>query len=119
MWTRLQHRRGSARGRGSLSSPAFSTSRARRRGCGSSPARRDRTRGRSCGSPTPTGLWVTAIAANSVDEQLSDLDCRRRARTEDRVRCAKDSGLRNLPLHALNQNHIWCAVVVLTAEFTA
>ncbi len=69
----------------------------------------------------PDGLRVTAFATNSVRGQLPDLERRhrRRARAEDRIRCAKDSGLRNLPLHTLNQNHIWCAVVVLAAEITA
>jgi hypothetical protein len=29
------------------------------------------------------------------------------------------TGLRNLPLHSLHQNHIWCAIVTLAAEITA
>jgi hypothetical protein len=67
------------------------------------------------------GLRVTAFATNSVRGQLPDLELRhrRRARAEDRIRCAKDTGLRNLPLHGLDQNRIWCAIVTLAAEITA
>ena len=67
------------------------------------------------------GLRVTAFVTNTTRGQLPDpeLRHRRRARAEDRIRCAKDTGLRNLPLHSLDQNRIWCAVVVLAAEVTA
>jgi hypothetical protein len=41
---------------------------------------------------------------------------RRRARAEDRIRAAKDTGLRNLPLHDFTQNQIWCAIVTLACE---
>ena len=44
---------------------------------------------------------------------------RRRARAEDRIRCAKDSGLANLPLHDLNQNRVWCTIVALACEITS
>ncbi len=67
------------------------------------------------------GLRVTAFATNSVRGQLPDLELRhrRRARAEERIRCAKDTGLRNLPLHGLDANRIWCAIVILAAELTA
>ena len=47
--------------------------------------------------------------------QLADLELRhrRRARCEDRIRSAKDTGLRNLPLHGFDQNQIWCEIVAL------
>ena len=32
-------------------------------------------------------------------------------RVEDRIRAAKDTGLRNLPFHDFDQNRIWLAVV--------
>jgi hypothetical protein len=53
--------------------------------------------------------------------QLADLELRhrRRARAEDRIRCAKDTGLANLPLHDFAQNEIWCAIVTLAADLTA
>jgi hypothetical protein len=71
------------------------------------------------------GLRVTAFATNTAPggpgRQLADLELRhrRRARAEDRIRCAKDTGLTNLPLHDLDQNRIWCALVALACEITA
>jgi DDE family transposase len=67
------------------------------------------------------GLRVTAFATNTTRGQLAALELRhrRRARAEDRIRCAKDTGLTNLPLHDFNQNQIWCAIVALACELTA
>lgn len=71
------------------------------------------------------GHRLTAFATNTPPggpgRQLADLELRhrRRARAEDRIRCAKDTGLRNLPLHELDQNRIWCAVIALACELTA
>ena len=69
----------------------------------------------------PDGMRVTALATNTARGQLADLELRhrRRARCEDRIRCAKDTGLTNLPLHDFAQNQIWCAIVVLACEITA
>ena len=73
----------------------------------------------------PDGLRYTAFATNTrpggPGRQLADLELRhrRRARAEDRIRAAKDTGLTNLPLHELDQNRIWCAVVALACEITA
>jgi len=66
------------------------------------------------------GLRVTAFATNTARGQLADLELRhrRRARCEDRIRNAKDTGLRNLPLHDMDQNRIWCALVALACELT-
>jgi Transposase DDE domain group 1 len=36
-----------------------------------------------------------------------------------RIRCAKDTGLRNLPLHGYAQNQIWCEIVALACELLA
>ena len=46
------------------------------------------------------GHRFTAFATDAKKGQLADLELlhRRRARCEDRIRCAKDTGLRNLPL---------------------
>ena len=46
------------------------------------------------------GHRVTAFATNTARGQLADLELRhrRRARCEDRIRTAKDTGLTNLPL---------------------
>ncbi len=67
------------------------------------------------------GLRVTAFATNTARGQLADLELRhrRRARCEDRIRNAKDTGLTNLPLHDMDQNRIWCALVSLACELTA
>ena len=55
------------------------------------------------------GHRVTAFATDARTGQLADLELRhrRRARCEDRIRCAKDTGLRGLPLHGFDQNQIW------------
>ncbi len=67
------------------------------------------------------GMRLTAFATNTARGQLADLELRhrRRARCEDRIRCAKDTGLANLPLHDTDQNRIWCAIVSLACELTA
>jgi len=67
------------------------------------------------------GNRVTAFATNTTSGQLADLELRhrRRARCEDRIRIAKDTGLRNLPLHDFDQNRIWLAIVALAVELTA
>ena len=67
------------------------------------------------------GHRITAFATNTSRGQLADLELRhrRRARCEDRIRIAKDSGLTNLPLHDFTQNQIWCAIVALACELTA
>jgi hypothetical protein len=67
------------------------------------------------------GMRITAFVTNSRRGQLADLELRhrRRARAEDRIRCAKDTGLANLPLHDFAQNQIWCALVALAADLVA
>lgn len=59
------------------------------------------------------GLRLTAFVTNSRRGQLADLELRhrRRARCEDRIRQAKDTGLENLPLHGFDANRIWCLIV--------
>src|SRR6266566_4636584 len=54
------------------------------------------------------GHRFTCFATDAKHGQLADLELRhrRRARCEDRIRCAKDTGLRNLPLHGFTQNQI-------------
>ena len=67
------------------------------------------------------GMRITALVTNTTRGQLADLELRhrRRARAEDRIRCAKDTGLTNLPLHDFAQNQIWCALVTLAADLLA
>ena len=67
------------------------------------------------------GYRLTAFATNTSHGQLADLELRhrRRARCEDRIRNAKDTGLTNLPLHGFGQNRIWCQLVAIAAELLA
>jgi hypothetical protein len=71
------------------------------------------------------GHRITAFATNTAPggpgTALPDLELRhrRRARAEDRIRTAKDTGLTNLPLHDFAGNQIWCALVALAVEITA
>jgi len=64
---------------------------------------------------------LTAFVTNTRGGQLADLELRhrRRARCEDRIRVAKDTGMSNLPLHGFAQNQIWLAIVALAMELTA
>jgi hypothetical protein len=67
------------------------------------------------------GHRFTAFATSTQGGQLAGLELRhrRRARCEDRIRCAKDTGLRNLPLHGFAQNQVWCEIVALACELLA
>ena len=67
------------------------------------------------------GHRFTAFATGTKGGQLADLELRhrRRARCEDRIRCAKDTGLRNLPLQGFAQNQIWCEIVAMACELMA
>jgi hypothetical protein len=67
------------------------------------------------------GHRFTCFATDATKGQLADLELRhrRRARCEDRIRCAKDTGLRNLPLKGFAQNQVWCEIVALACELIA
>ena len=67
------------------------------------------------------GHRFTAFATSTRTGQLPDLELRhrRRARCEDRIRNAKDTGLRNLPLHGYEQNQVWCEIVAMACELLA
>jgi hypothetical protein len=67
------------------------------------------------------GHRFTCFATSTKGGQLADLELRhrRRARCEDRIRCAKDTGLRNLPLKGFAQNQIWTEIVALACELLA
>jgi len=67
------------------------------------------------------GHRFTAFATDAKRGQLADLELRhrQRARCEDRIRCAKDTGLRNLPLKGFAQNQVWCEIVALACELLA
>lgn len=71
------------------------------------------------------GHRITAFATNtkttSPETRLAALELRhrRRARCEDRIRIAKDTGLTNLPLYGFDANQIWCAIIALAVDLTA
>jgi len=64
------------------------------------------------------GRRIVCFSTNTAGGQLADLELRhrRRARVEDRIRCAKDTGLTNLPLHDTASNKIWLAIVLLACD---
>jgi hypothetical protein len=67
------------------------------------------------------GHRFTCFATSTKTGQLAGLELRhrRRARCEDRIRAAKDTGLRNLPLQGFDQNQIWCELVAMACELLA
>lgn len=67
------------------------------------------------------GWRLTAFATNTARGQHADLELRhrRRARCEDRIRIAKNTGLENFPLHSFGQNQIWLALVELVTDLVA
>lgn len=67
------------------------------------------------------GLRLTCFATNTPSGQLADLELRhrRRARCEDRIRNARDTGLRNLPLHDTAQNRLWLEIVQIALDLLA
>jgi hypothetical protein len=67
------------------------------------------------------GHRFTAFATDARKGQLADLELRhrQRARCEDRIRNAKDTGLRNLPLKDFAQNQAWCEIVALACDLLA
>ncbi|GAA4920897.1 hypothetical protein HNR25_003795 [Streptomonospora salina] len=67
------------------------------------------------------GNRITCFATNTPTGQLADLELRHRsrARCEDRIRAAKDTGLANLPLHGFAANRIWLELVLLALDLVA
>jgi hypothetical protein len=67
------------------------------------------------------GLRVTGLLTNTAGGQLAELELRHRrhARVEDRIRCAKDTGLRNLPFHDTTQNQVWLEICALAQDLIA
>ncbi|MFD9073299.1 IS1380 family transposase [Streptomyces lasiicapitis] len=67
------------------------------------------------------GLRLTCFATNTIGTPIVQLELRhrRRARAEDRIRNARATGLRNLPLHDTAQNRIWLEIVQLALDLLA
>ncbi|MET8728264.1 IS1380 family transposase, partial [Streptomyces parvus] len=67
------------------------------------------------------GLRLTAFATNTTGIPIAALELRhrQRARAEDRIRNARATGLRNLPLHDTAQNQIWLEIVQIALDLLA
>jgi Transposase DDE domain group 1 len=67
------------------------------------------------------GLRLTAFATNTRNTPIAALELRhrQRARAEDRIRAARATGLRNLPLHDAAQNQIWLEIVQIALDLLA
>ncbi|MFB7669370.1 IS1380 family transposase [Kitasatospora sp. NPDC056138] len=67
------------------------------------------------------GMRITCFATSTTGTAIAALELRhrQRARAEDRIRAARDTGLRNLPLHDAAQNQIWLEVVQLALDLLA
>jgi hypothetical protein len=67
------------------------------------------------------GYRLTGFATNTPVGQLPDLELRHRlrARCEDRIRNAKDTGPRNLPPQGFGQNQVWRQLVALAMDLFA
>ncbi|MFF3604008.1 IS1380 family transposase [Streptomyces sp. NPDC002463] len=67
------------------------------------------------------GMRITCFATNTKNTPIARLELRhrQRARAEDRIRTARDTGLRNLPLHQTAQNRIWLEIVQIALDLLA
>jgi hypothetical protein len=67
------------------------------------------------------GWRYTAFATDTTFGQLAHLDARHRAhaRVEDRIRCAKDTGLNHFPSRSFPINSAWLTVVMLAVDLIA
>lgn len=67
------------------------------------------------------GWRITVFATNVAGGRLAEheLTHRLRARAEDRIRCLKDTGLRNLPLRDFAANQIWLELAALASDLLA
>lgn len=64
---------------------------------------------------------MTCFATNTKNVPIAALELRhrQRARAEDRIRAARATGLRNLPLHDMAQNQIWLEIVQIALDLLA
>ncbi|MFJ5035044.1 IS1380 family transposase [Streptomyces sp. NPDC088560] len=67
------------------------------------------------------GMRLTCFATNTTHTPIAALELRhrQRARAEDRIRAARATGLRNLPLHDMAQNQIWLEIVQIALDLLA
>ncbi|WP_319462494.1 IS1380 family transposase [Micromonospora sp. RTP1Z1] len=67
------------------------------------------------------GWRYTAFVTNTTIGALQWLEARHRAhaRVEDRIRCAKDTGLRRLPSREFAINQAWCTLAAIAIDLIA
>lgn len=69
----------------------------------------------------PDGWRYQVFLTDSIDNDLPYLEARHRghARVEDRIRCGKDTGLRNLPFFEFANNAVWLELVAMAQDLLA
>jgi hypothetical protein len=69
----------------------------------------------------PDGWRYQVFICDSADPDISYLEARHRghARVEDRIRCAKDTGLRRLPFPEFENNACWMELVLMAQDLLA
>jgi hypothetical protein len=69
----------------------------------------------------PDGWRHQVFITNSTDTDITYLEARHRghARIEDRIRCAKDTGLRNLPFGDFANNACWVELICMAQDLIA
>lgn len=67
------------------------------------------------------GYRFQVFITDQPDADIACLEARHRAhaRVEDRIRCAKDTGLRNLPFHDFAADAAWLQLVLMTIDLLA
>ncbi|WP_460530493.1 transposase, partial [Flindersiella endophytica] len=69
------------------------------------------------------GWRITCFATNTQGPGWTaaalEVRHRQRARCEDRIRTAKDTGMRNLPFHGYAHNQLWLEIVALATDLLA
>ncbi len=66
-------------------------------------------------------MRITCFATNTAGRPIAELELRHRlrARAEDRIRAARATGPRNLPLHTTAQNKVWLEIVQIALDLLA
>lgn len=67
------------------------------------------------------GFRSQVFITDQPDDDIVHLEARHRghARVEDRIRCAKDTGLRNFPFHDFLPNQVWLELVLAAQDLIA
>src|SRR5215218_4248604 len=68
--------------------------------------------------------WAPAVSADGEEREKAlvaelDLDHRGHARVEDRIRCGKDTGMRNLPFREFAANEVWLELSLIAQDLVA